>query len=149
MGDDGEEMSTKAMAEFLDQQGDGVLSFGGNNPYSIPMAFGYDPTDHRCIFQFVFADESRKRDLLESNGRARLVTYDWSDPDDWTSVVVEGGLTPIGDDISEEATAAGVFGPRATAVPLSAFDESTAALEPEWYELRIEEMTGRSAESST
>lgn len=144
MGEDryGIEMTTEEIAEFLTRRGHGVLSFGGDTPYGLPMSFGYDVMDNRCIFQLVFDDASRKRAYIEDSDSVSLVVYEWTGPDDWRSVVVEGQLQEIENDTPDAVQAEVVFGEYATVVGLSVFNEPIEELEPEWYELQIEEMTG-------
>jgi len=139
----GVEMSDAEVGAFLDQRGDGVLAFGGEFGYALPMSFGYDPAANRCVFQFVFGPESEKRAHIEADRDVTLVSYEWDRPLDWRSVVVSGPLRPVED--VETVAASEVFAPRATAIPLSGFGRPVDELEPEWYELDIAEMSGRQA----
>ena len=41
------EMTDEQIADFLVRQGHGVLSFGGERPYSLPLSFGYDADTDR------------------------------------------------------------------------------------------------------
>ncbi|MEA5386398.1 pyridoxamine 5'-phosphate oxidase family protein [Haloarculaceae archaeon H-GB11] len=107
----GVEMDAEELAAFLSSHGHGVLSFGGDVPYGIPVSFGYDPAERRCILQLVFHHDSKKRDYVEESDAASLCAYDWQGPDDWRSVVLSGSLEEIPDDTPEAVDAAGVFAP--------------------------------------
>lgn len=145
MDEYGVEMSETEVAEFLERQGHGVLSFGGDTPYGLPISFGYDVLENRCIFQLVLGDESKKRAYLDESDEVNLVAYDWQHVDDWQSVIIDGHVRPIPDDGSEAVDAARVFSELATAPSLTVFERPISELEPVWYELEIEAMTGRQA----
>ena len=144
-GSYGVAMSDHEIATFFDECGDGVLAFGGDLSYAIPISFGYDVVENRVIFQFVFGPESKKRSYIETGGDVSLVTYDWADPDDWRSVIATGSLSPIEADSPAEVAASEVFAPRATAIPMAGFGLSADELDPQWYELAVEERHGRQA----
>ncbi|MFB6105387.1 MAG: pyridoxamine 5'-phosphate oxidase family protein [Halobacteriaceae archaeon] len=139
----GVEMSPAEMAAFLERHGHGVLSFGGDPPYALPMSFGYHVLNDRCVFQFLFNPESRKRDYVTTGDRVTLTAYEWTDPADWRSVVVEGRLSPIEGDSPAALDAASVFAPYETTVSLTVFERPVDELDPAWYELAVEEMHGR------
>lgn len=141
----GVDMSREEVAAFLDRQGDGVLAFGGDLSYAIPISFGYDVAENRVIFQFVFSPGSRKRSYIEAGEDVTLVVYDWAAPDDWRSVLVTGSLAPIEPESPAAVAASEVFAPRATAISLAGFEHPAEELDPQWYELAIQEMQGRQA----
>lgn len=145
----GVEMDDHEMAAFLQRRGHGVLSFGGEEAYAFPVSFGYDVTEHRCILQLVFTPGSRKREFLDPDAGVRLTAYEREGPDDWRSVMIGGRLSPLSDAPGTAVDAAEVFAPYATTVSLSVFDGPTEDLEPAWYELRIEEMSGRRSPSKS
>ncbi|SEA36710.1 hypothetical protein SAMN04488065_2854 [Haloplanus vescus] len=136
------EMTEEQMSQFLARQGHGVLSFGGDRPYSLPLSFGYDSADGRCIFQFVFDGQSTKRARSTDAAPVSLVAYDWHSPDDWRSVVAAGRLRPIDDDSPEAIAAADVFAEHASAIGLSVFSKSFDDLDTQWSALDIEELSG-------
>ncbi|SDX54671.1 pyridoxamine 5'-phosphate oxidase family protein [Halobellus clavatus] len=146
-GDYGVAMDDKAVASFLTSQGHGVLSFGGDVPYSLPISFGYDVLENRCIFQLVFHEDSEKSARLEASNRVSLVAYEWNDPSDWRSVVVEGRLQPIEEASPAAMDASEIFAEFASLAGLSVFDRPSADLDPAWYELEITKMKGREAPS--
>ncbi|MFB6165100.1 MAG: pyridoxamine 5'-phosphate oxidase family protein [Haloarculaceae archaeon] len=138
------ELSSREIGERLAAKGDGVLSFGGEPSYAIPVSFGYDVPNDRVVFQFVFGPDSTKRRYIDERGAVTLVSYEWSGPDDWWSVVVSGRLAPIEDEGGAVA-AAEVFAEYATPIGLAAFDDASEDLDPEWYELTFEAVAGRCA----
>lgn len=143
MSDDsyGVSMDEAGIGERLAAKGDGVLSFGGDPGYAIPVSFGYDAPNRRLVFQFVFPSDSRKRDYVDAPAEVSLVSYEWNGPDDWWSVIVTGDLTPVPD--AEEAAAAAVFAEFATPVSTTVFDRPLQELEPEWYQLDVAALDGR------
>jgi nitroimidazol reductase NimA-like FMN-containing flavoprotein (pyridoxamine 5'-phosphate oxidase superfamily) len=124
----GVEMTGKEIAEFLTRQGHGVLSFGGDEPYGLPISFGYDVLGNRCIFQLVSDADSKKEAALEQTNAVNLVAYEWNDVDDWRSVIITGRLSPILDDSPEAIDAAGVFAEYASVASLSVFDKPLSEL---------------------
>jgi len=145
MSEYGVEMTDTEIAEFLARQGHGVLSFGGEKPYGIPISFGYDVLENRCVFQLISDTDSKKEQALELSKAANLVAYEWKDVTDWRSVIIDGHLTSIPDDSPEAIDATEIFAEYASVVGLSVFDKSLSELTPVWYELEIAEMTGRQA----
>lgn len=143
MEDYGVEMTDKEVAEFLTRQGHGVLSFGGEEPYGLPISFGYDVVDDRCIFQLVSDADSKKEAALTESSRVNLVAYEWNDIDDWRSVIISGELAPIPDESIDAVNAASVFAEYASVASLTVFDKSLSELTVVWHKLDIEEMTGR------
>jgi nitroimidazol reductase NimA-like FMN-containing flavoprotein (pyridoxamine 5'-phosphate oxidase superfamily) len=138
----GIEVADDEIAAYLTRQGHGVLSFGGEVPYGLPISFGYDVLENRCVFQLLFDVESRKREYVERADRATLVVYEWVDPDDWRSVVVDGRLRRIGPGSPAAVDASEVFAEYASVVALTVFDRPVTDPDPEWYELRGDELTG-------
>lgn len=139
----GVEMSPAEIDAFLDSRGHGVLSIGGEIPYAIPISYGYDADGDRFVFQFLWHDESEKREHLDASDRATLTVYRFDHPDKWRSVVATGRLEPIEDDTPAAVAAAEVFAPHAATVSLAVFERPAEELEAGWCELRIEELSGR------
>ncbi|SDM91663.1 Pyridoxamine 5'-phosphate oxidase [Halogranum gelatinilyticum] len=140
----GVEMTEAEIGAFLERQGHGVLSFGGETPYGLPVSFGYDVFENRCILQLVFTKGSRKQSHLNDSNAVHLTVYEWDGIDDWTSVLVDGHLSPI-ESSPDVVDAAEIFAEFATMVGFSVFDQTADELEPQWYELTIDEMSGRTA----
>lgn len=145
----GVEMTDKEIAEFLTRQGHGVLSFGGEEPYGLPISFGYDVLDNRCIFQLVSDADSKKEAALAHSSTVNLVAYEWNDIDDWRSVIITGQLHPIPEDSPDAIDAAGIFAEYASVASLTVFDKPLSELTAVWHKLDIEEMSGRQAPSVT
>jgi nitroimidazol reductase NimA-like FMN-containing flavoprotein (pyridoxamine 5'-phosphate oxidase superfamily) len=140
-------MTDDEVGSFLARQGHGVLSFGGEVPYGLPVSFGYDEANDRCVFQLLFAEDSKKASYLAGPTRVTLVSYEWDGVDEWRSVIVDGELSPIEAETAAAIDAADVFAEHATVVGLSVFDHPATELESEWYELAIVEKSGRKAPS--
>lgn len=142
----GREMSAEEIEAFLTETGHGVLSLGrDHSAYGVPVSFGYHAGDRRCVLQFGFGEESRKREFAETAETVCLTTYEWSDPGSWQSVVIEGTLSPLSEEALTEA--ASVFSAHAAAVALTVFDAPLTELDIEWYELDVESISGRRAQS--
>jgi len=140
-------MEGDEITDFLESQGVGTLAFGSEaGGYAIPMSFGYDSAEGRCIFQFAFGDGSAKADYVDAGNPVSLSVFEWDSVDDWRSVVVRGTLRPIPE--SESATAAGVFAAHAKIASLEVFRLPLEDLDLEWYELRIDDERGRQSRQS-
>jgi hypothetical protein len=91
----GTPMSDRDVDEMLDATGWGVLSLADDDePYSIPVSFGYDGADVYVAFirdsptntKFEFAADGAPARLLVTDVRARF---------DWRSVAVTGPLRAV------------------------------------------------------
>lgn len=136
------EMSTDEIETFLSRRGHGVLALGGEGPYALPMSFGYDGSDRRCVVQFMSGPDSRKHQRVEPGTPVCLVVYEWNHEDDWRSVLVEGTLDPIRPDSEREREAVDLFADDAATVGLSIFGDPVSELDPQWYELVVDDLTG-------
>lgn len=89
------ELSADAMDAFLGSRETGVLSLARTDqPYSIPISYGYDPSTQRFYMRLVSTPDSEKRRFLASDPEARLVVYD-EDQDTYRSVIATGTLVRI------------------------------------------------------
>lgn len=80
---------------FLGRHETGVLALArDDDPYAIPISYGYDPDQRLFYLRLVSTPESRKRQFLTSGPRARLVVYE-ADGDTYRSVVAAGTLETI------------------------------------------------------
>ena len=112
-------------------------------PYGLPISFGYDVLNDRCVFQLLFSEDSGKATYLDESVAVNLVAYEGVSVDEWRRVVVDGELSPIPDDSPEAVDAAAVFAEFATVVGTSVFDQPLEELDSNWYELSIRESSGR------
>ncbi|MFP8951905.1 pyridoxamine 5'-phosphate oxidase family protein [Natrialbaceae archaeon A-arb3/5] len=135
-------MSESAVDTYLETRGRGTLAFGDEDGgYAVPMSFGFDRENQRCVFQFVSTADSTKQAYLSDSNRVTLTVHDWSAIDDWTSVVVQGTLHELPAD--ERAVAAATFKAHAAPVSFDVFNDGAADLEFEWYVLRVQSKTGQ------
>jgi len=90
-------MSTAEIDEFLSGAETGVLSLARENePYSIPISYGYDAESRAFYMRLVSTPNSDKRRFLSSEPQARLVIYDENDPQTrYRSVLATGTLEEI------------------------------------------------------
>lgn len=89
------ELSRDATDGLLGSHETGVLSLARDDePYAIPISYGYDAENQRFYLRLVSTPDSEKRQFLASSPSARIVVYDESD-DVYRSVVATGTLTEI------------------------------------------------------
>jgi nitroimidazol reductase NimA-like FMN-containing flavoprotein (pyridoxamine 5'-phosphate oxidase superfamily) len=97
------EMTADETAAFLRGQQTGVLALARDEePYGIPVSYGFDGDDSQFYMRLVSTPESEKRRFLGSTPTARLVVYDGDDEDVYRSVVAVGSLERV--DPSELST---------------------------------------------
>lgn len=138
----GVEMEAPDVERFLARRGNGVLSFADEDiPYGIPVSFGYDEDGERFVLQLVFGSDSRKRAFVEDGEPVVLVSYEWNTPYDWRSVIARGTLYELPE--CEEIEAAKTFVPEAKTASLAVFKEPVENLDAVWYEIRVDQLTGR------
>lgn len=138
------EMSQTDTDELLGRHETGVLSLAHHDePYAIPISYGYDADTRTFYLRLVSTPESEKREYLSSNPDCRLVVYEESEPT-YRSVVVEGSLTKIP---SDEMTVEHVEQYGEAKRPLfEIWGESKPDLAIQLYELRPEDISGRHIE---
>ena len=135
-------MDDDEIAHCLESMGVGTLAFGDERGgYAIPMSFGYDSVNDRCVFQFSFGEDSRKAAYIEQDNRVSLSVHEWNSVTDWRSVVVHGTLEPVSAD--RTAVTAGIYAAHAKIASLEVFRRPFEDLKFEWYELQIDEKQGR------
>lgn len=89
------EMTAEETDGFLGRQETGVLALARTDePYAIPISYGYDSGERKFYMRLVSTPESEKRRFLDSEPQARLVVYDEED-DTYQSVVAVGSLDRI------------------------------------------------------
>lgn len=138
----GVELDDYEIEDFLHDRGLGVLGLAAEgDAYTFPVAFAYDDVADRCIFRFVMDEGSLKREFVQETERASLTAYEWHGEDEWKSVVLRGPIRQVPDD--DLAQAAALFSDVGTEAALEVFNEPIAEYETAWYELAVDEMTGR------
>lgn len=89
------EMTAEETDALLGRHETGVLALArDDDPYAIPISFGYDPTTRRFYLRLVSTPESEKRAFLDSTPRTRLVVYE-EEGDTYRSVVATGRLHQV------------------------------------------------------
>jgi nitroimidazol reductase NimA-like FMN-containing flavoprotein (pyridoxamine 5'-phosphate oxidase superfamily) len=137
---DSVELTDDEIDSLLDTGGVGAISFADDDePYSVPISYGYD-TDGRDIYvRFGFAPDSEKRRFVEDAAIASLVVTD--DTGGWRSVVARGPLTKV----SEPAVSGNAIESiRKMDIPfVTIYDQRATDLDFELYRLDPETLTGR------
>lgn len=135
------EMSDEATDEFLGRHETGVLSLARTDePYAIPISYGYDAEDRVFYVRLVSTPDSEKRRFLSSSPGARLVVYD-DHEDTYRSVVATGTLEHVEPD---ELTAEDIEQYGAARRPLfEIWPQQKGDLDIELYRLVPETLSGR------
>lgn len=138
------EMSPSETDALLGRHETGVLSLArGDDPYSIPISYGYDSDNRTFYLRLVSTPESGKREFLSSNPNARLVVYEEDEPA-YESVVVTGELVRIPrDDMTVEHVEQ--YG-EAKRPLFEVWGEAKPDLDIQLYELRTDSISGRHIE---
>ncbi|SFB69713.1 hypothetical protein SAMN05444422_101274 [Halobiforma haloterrestris] len=89
------EMTDAEIDDFLSRHETGVLSLARDNePYSIPISYGYDEENQDFYMRLVSTPDSEKREFLDSTPESRLVIYDEAEST-YRSVIGKGTLENI------------------------------------------------------
>ncbi|WP_254862963.1 pyridoxamine 5'-phosphate oxidase family protein [Halovivax gelatinilyticus] len=140
------EMAPAEMDEFLAGTETGVLSLAQDDePYAIPISYGYDARTRSFYLRLVSTPESEKRRYLASSPRSRLVIYDEdAERTTYRSVVAVGTLEEIA---PEELTVDHIEQYGEARRPLfEIWAKAKADLNIQLYELQPEELSGRRTE---
>ncbi len=91
----GEPMVEEDVEALLTVADHGVLGLAaGDEPYTLPVSFGYDDGD--IFFAFVRSGpDSEKFEFIENGGTARLLVTDIKARFDWQSVAVTGPVEAV------------------------------------------------------
>lgn len=135
------EMSAEATDAFLGRHETGVLALARTDePYAIPISYGYDADDRRFYVRLVSTPESEKRRYLDSSPTARLVVYE-DDEDTYRSVIAIGTLDRID---PGELTAADIQQYGSAKRPLfEIWPQQKGELDIELYRLDPDSLSGR------
>lgn len=125
---------------LLGTGGAGVISFADSDePYSVPVSYGYDSNGRALYVRFGFAPDSEKRRFVDDGVTASLVITD--DTDGWRSVIARGTLTEVSEPAIDSGAAQSI---RQMDIPYVTIYETPATeMEFELYRLSPESLTGR------
>ncbi|MCO8242749.1 MULTISPECIES: pyridoxamine 5'-phosphate oxidase family protein [unclassified Haladaptatus] len=135
------ELSTEETDTILGDHETGVLSLAReNDPYAIPISYGYDVENRRFYLRLVSTPQSEKRRFLASAPQARLVVYD-ENGNLYRSVVATGTLREISRD---ELTVEHIEQYGEAKRPLfEIWGESKQNLDIQLYQLTPDDLSGR------
>lgn len=138
------EMTHEETDALLAQHETGVLSLNRDDePYAIPISYGYDSEDRVFYMRLVSTPESEKKTLLNGSPTASLVVYDEAGQT-YRSAVVTGVLESIS---RNELTPEHVEQYGETKRPLfEIWGNSRSDLDIQLYLLRPENISGRRIE---
>ena len=126
---------------LLGDGGVGVIAFADEDePYSIPVSYGYDGDAAGLYVRLGFAPESEKRRFVDEGRTASLVVTDET-PAGWQSVVAKGPLSEVTEMAIDPEAAKSVHKVRIPFVTI--YDREPSELEFELYRLEAETVTGR------
>lgn len=140
------EMSDGEIDEFLARHETGVLALAqSDEPYSIPISYGFDAGERTFYMRLVSTPESQKRRFLAASPSARLVVYEEADErTTYRSVVATGDLEEIP---PEELTPDQIAQYGSAKRPLfEIWAESKPDLEISLYRLSPKSVSGRATE---
>ncbi|WP_049915590.1 pyridoxamine 5'-phosphate oxidase family protein [Haloferax mucosum] len=97
------ELSPDEVHAVLTRHETGVLSLAkADEPYAIPISYGYNPETDCFYLRLVSTPESEKRQFLTSSPSARLVVHE-ADGDSYRSIIADGTLERVSpDDLTVE-----------------------------------------------
>ncbi|MEF8773639.1 MAG: pyridoxamine 5'-phosphate oxidase family protein [Halobacteriales archaeon] len=135
------EMSRSSVDRLVERVETGVLSLAvEDEPYAIPVSYGYDPDDRTFYLRLVSAPDSDKRRFVSSNPEARLVIYE-EEPPVYRSVIATGTMAEIStDELDVEHIEQ--FGDAKRPL-FEIWAEPKPGLDVQLFELAPEELTGR------
>jgi len=135
------EMSRAETDALLARNETGVLSLAdGDEPYAIPISYGYDSEARTFFLRLVSTPDSEKREFLSSSPAVRLVVSEETEPE-YRSVVAKGTRTEISTD---EMTVERIeqFGDAKRPL-FEIWGESKTDLRIQLYELDADDISGR------
>jgi nitroimidazol reductase NimA-like FMN-containing flavoprotein (pyridoxamine 5'-phosphate oxidase superfamily) len=139
------EMTAEEVEAFLSTQETGVLSLAdGDEPYAVPVSYGYDADTETFYFRLVSTEGSEKRRFLVGEPRVRFVVYADENGETYRSVVAGGQLSEI-DPTTLSVEQIEQYG-EAKRPLFEIWGESRADLDIQLFELPATELTGRRTE---
>lgn len=139
------EMTAEEVEAFLSAQETGVLSLAdADEPYAVPVSYGYDADAETFYFRLVSTEGSEKRRFLVDDPRVRFVVYDDENAETYRSVVASGQLSEI-DPTTLSVDQIEQYG-SAKRPLFEIWGESRAELDIQLFELETTELTGRRTE---
>lgn len=135
------ELSADETDALLARHETGVLALASDDePYAIPISYGYDAENRRFYLRLVSTPASEKRAFLAASPGARMVVYEEEDST-YRSVVVNGTLEEI---TTEDMTVERIeqYG-RAKRPLFEIWGESKRNLDIQLYELDADTVSGR------
>jgi nitroimidazol reductase NimA-like FMN-containing flavoprotein (pyridoxamine 5'-phosphate oxidase superfamily) len=138
------ELSEERVDAVLSDHESGVLTLARDDePYAIPVSYGYDATERRLYLRLVSTPDGEKRRFLSSAPKARFVVYGERDGV-YRSVVAEGRLETVPrDELTVERIEQ--YG-RAERPLFELWKETRHDLDVELYELDPDTLSGRRVE---
>ena len=135
------ELDDEEIDSLLGTGGVGVISFAdGDEPYSIPVSYGYDSSAGCLYVRFGFASESDKRAFVDDGVTASLVVMAES-INGWQSVVARGPLRKVTEMAIDSHAAESV---RKINIPfVTIYDKRASELDFELYRLEPDSIGGR------
>ena len=141
------EMTDDEIDSFLSDGGYGVLAFGGNEPYAVPMSYGYNSKRRELYLHMSSFDGSEKQARLAESKSVSLVVSQYERPDRWRSVVVDGALESLSELEIRQRDVLSVFADSKLA-SVDVFSPDPAEISFDWYVLEPTDITGRQGAGS-
>ncbi|MFB6196542.1 MAG: pyridoxamine 5'-phosphate oxidase family protein [Haloplanus sp.] len=137
-------MSGGEIDTLLERQETGVLALArGDEPYAIPISYGYDPNSRAFCMRLVQTPDGEKEEFLTGSPSVRFVVYEEAETT-YRSVVAVGTLERLP---KSELTPEHVERYGAAKRPLfEMWGESKHDLDIDLYELAPDELSGRRVE---
>lgn len=133
-------LSDSEIDAVLNTGGVGVISFADDDePYSVPVSYGYDSEERNIYIRFGFASESEKRRFVDDIAIVSLVVT--KETGGWHSVVARGPISKV---LEPAISAGAVESILKMNIPYVMIHKERATdLDFELYRLDPETLTGR------
>lgn len=139
-------MTDAEIDAFLGNGGTGVISFARDDePYAIPISFGYDSDGPFFYVRLAYGPDSEKRTYVRPNAETSLVVHGETE-DGWKSVVATGRLEEVTEP-SLDATI--VDAVRSVEIPfVDVYERAPRDLDFALYRLVVDGLSGRQEASA-